>query len=97
MKLTLHSKVRIRERTNLNHKERNNLFRLALMKGKSIAEIKNEKIKQFLMSKKNCKVKLYKDYVFIYSKNSHRLYTMYKLPEKLREEKDERRNKDKDE
>ena len=59
MKLTLHSKVRIRERTNLNHKERNNLFRLALMKGKSIAEIKNEKIKQFLMSKKNCKVKLY--------------------------------------
>lgn len=83
MKLSLHSKYRMRERTDFNHRERKNLFKEALMKGKSPHDIKDVKIKAFLMSKPNCKIKLYKGYVFIYSKNSHQLYTMYKLPDEL--------------
>lgn len=85
MKISKHAKMRIRERTTLNHAERRNLFRLALSNGKCIEEVKNERIKRFMMSKKryNSQCKLYRDYVFIYSRNSHQLYTMYRLPDDL--------------
>lgn len=83
-RLTLHSKVRIRERTNLNHQQRRNIFKQALTYGKSIGDLEEGPVKDFLNKKANsCKVKLYQNYVFIYSKNSHRLYTMYKLPDEL--------------
>lgn len=85
MKLSQHSKIRMRQRTELNHKARRHFFREALDKGKSLAEIQNEDLKKYIMSKQNCKVKIYKDYIFLYSKNTKRLYTMYKLPEKYRE------------
>ena len=88
MKLSNHSKQRLRERTSLNHNERRKLFKLALIKGESIKQIKNDKIKRYLAPKQryNSKIKLYKDYVFVYSKNSHQLYTIYKLPDYLKEE-----------
>ena len=87
MKLSTHSKIRMRERTGLNHKERRKLFRNALDYGKSPMQIKNEKVQQFMLARSNkCKIKLYKGYLFIYSKNSHILYTMYKLPKELIEE-----------
>lgn len=86
MKLSKHSKTRIIERTTV----RNNkvaFFRNALLKGKSPGEMKDGKVKNFLLSKtKNCKVKLYKNYVFVYSKNSKQLYTLYKLPDRFLEE-----------
>ena len=86
MKLTKHSKVRMKERTNLNHRERRQLFKNALEHGKSPYNIKNEKIKKYMLARQNnCKIKLYKDYLFIYSKNTKILYTMYKLPEELLE------------
>ena len=63
MKLSSHSKVRLKERTDgLTYKQRKALFRLALHNGKSPGSIKDdEKLKQFLMSKQryNSKVKLY--------------------------------------
>lgn len=90
MKLSQHSKLRMRQRTNFNHRERRSLFRDALTKGESPNNIKNEKVKNFLMSKKNCGIKLYKGYVFIYSKHSKQLYTMYELPDKLRGDNDEK-------
>ena len=72
----------MRERTEYNHKERIKLFRKALDEGKSLQEIEDKNVKSYVASKeKMCKIKLYKDYLFIYSKNSHQLYTMYKLPE----------------
>lgn len=81
MKLSKHSKIRLRERTNFNHSERRQLFRNALQNGESLQQIKDEKIKRFIVSKsRNCKIKLYRGYLFLYSKNSHQLYTMYKLP-----------------
>ena len=85
MKLSKHSKRRMLERTTFNHQERRNLFRLALTNGKSIEQIKDEKLRRFMMSKKNCQTKIYRDYIFIYSRNSHQLYTMYKLPSYLRD------------
>lgn len=90
MKMSEHSKKRMRERTDYNHKERKLLFREALDKGKSPNDIKDEEIKKYLLSKPKCKTKLYKGYVFIYSKNSKQLYTMYKLPEKLYKKRGER-------
>lgn len=84
MKLSKHSKIRMRERTDFNHKERQQLFRNALLNGKYAHEIKNEKIKCFMELKgKRCQIKLYRGYLFLFSKNSHQLYTMYKLPEEL--------------
>ena len=87
MKLSKHSKQRMIERTNFNHDERRKLFQNALRYGKVPHNMKEGPLKQYLMSKQwKCKVKLYKGYVFIYSKNSKILYTMYELPEKFREE-----------
>lgn len=84
MKTSKHSRMRMRERTDLNHNERRMLFRNALDKGKSKQEIKNPEIRDFISKKdRHCKVKLYNDYIFIYSKVSKQLYTMYKLPNNL--------------
>lgn len=84
MKLSQHGKIRMRERTNLNHKERKVLFRKALDYGLSINNIKDGAIKDYLKARENnCKIKLYNNYVFIYSKNGKQLYTMYKLPDNL--------------
>lgn len=87
MKLSKHSKLRLRQRTNYNHKERRQIFRDALNNGKTFNQIKDDKIKDFMKRRSvNCKVKLYKGYLFFYSKNSHQLYTMYKLPDELGEQ-----------
>ena len=86
MKLSEHSKKRMRERTSLNHQERKGLFRKALDYGKSPGVIDDEKLKVYLTKtaeKNDRKVKLYKGYVFIYSKNSKQLYTMYRLPKRF--------------
>lgn len=87
MKISKHAKMRMKERTELRHKERMGLFRKALDNGESVKEIKDERIKNFLASKQktNSRVKLYQGYVFVYSKNKHQLYTMYELPERLRD------------
>lgn len=84
-KVSKHAKRRMLERTDYNHKERRQLFREALEKGKSIADISNEEIRRYLKGKEryNSKVKLHKGYVYVYSRNAHRLYTMYRLPEEI--------------
>ena len=90
MKLLNHAKLRIRERTNLNHHDRKTLFKNALEKGKNPQDIKDEKIRKYLENKQGKeKVKLYLDYVFIYSKNNKTLYTMYKLSTSLKNDKEE--------
>ena len=84
MKISKHGKIRMKERTSYNHKERHLLFRYALIRGKNPQDIKDEKLRNYMKSKQGIKgsnIKLYKDYVFIYSKHGKRLYTMYKLPE----------------
>ena len=87
MKLSYHSKIRMVERAHLKKREQKLFFKEALLKGKSPSMLKDGVIKDFLLKKEQkCKVKLYKGFVFIYSKNSKVLYTMYKLPEELTEE-----------
>lgn len=86
MKLSKHSKMRMRQRTNLNHQERKGLFRKALDYGKSPDNINDEKLKKYLektADKNNTKVKLYNNYVFIYSKNAKQLFTIYRLPKRF--------------
>lgn len=80
MKLSKHSIERMRERANVSrHQE--NFFRNALRYGKDISQITDEKLKRKLQGriKYNSTLKVYKNYVFIYSRNSHQLYTMYSL------------------
>lgn len=87
MKLSLHSKLRMTERAKLDSRNHKPFFANALRLGVSPGNMKDGPIKEFLLSreKNRCKAKLYRGYVFIYSKNSKQLYTMYKLPEELLE------------
>ena len=87
MKLSKHSKIRMKERTDFNHQERVVLFKNALKHGGNWKTSKNEKLVKYLTSKETWKsqVKLYKGYVFIHSRNSKLLYTMYPLPEQYKE------------
>lgn len=86
MKLTQHSKQRIRERAGVRSSEKNKLFKQALLKGISAGNINNEIIKKYLLKKeRHCKTKIYKGYVFMYSKNGKKLYTMYEVPNYIKE------------
>lgn len=85
MKLSKHSKQRMRERTPFNSDERRKLFREALDYGLSIQQIDDKKLKHYVWSKSRyCKIKVYKGYMFLYSKNSHQLYTMYEIPDRFK-------------
>ena len=97
MKLTYHSKLRLSQRTNVNRKNQKEFFRNALRKGKSWNELKEGKLKKYLQSKENhnCKVKVYRDYIFVYSKNNKILYTVYEVPDKVLEIKNKKTNIDK--
>ena len=85
MKISSHGKLRMKERANIDTKNQMPFFTNALRKGKSPNDLKEGPTKQYLLKKQTSKskAKLYRGYVFIYSKNSKRLYTMYKLPEEL--------------
>ena len=86
MKLSQHSKERISERTNLDKGNQKAFFRAALDKGIPPNNLKEGKLKEYLLARENqCKIKVYKGYIFIHSKNSKRLYTMYKIPDELKE------------
>lgn len=85
MKLSHHSKLRMSQRANIPKHEQKAFFRSALTYGKSSSEINDKPLKQFLISQEyRAKVKLYKGYIFIYSKNSKKLYTVYELPKKYK-------------
>jgi len=89
MRLSKHSKIKMRERANLKSNEKLRMYKLALKHGKRVGEIKNEKLKSYLAPKQkfNSRIIVYQGYVFVHSKNSKQLYTMYKLPEGLGDEK----------
>lgn len=85
MKLSKHSILRMKQRTDCNHKDRKKFYKDALKYGKSYGTINDERLRNYLLSKEtnHSRAKLYKGYVFIHSKNSKQLYTMYKLPDKF--------------
>lgn len=81
-KLTIHSKQRIQERIDTNLKGKT-LFRSALKNGNDIEDF-NGSFAQYLESKsKNRRgIKVYKNNIYIYVKNSKRLITVFPVPEK---------------
>ena len=85
-KISNHGKLRMKERVSLKHREMRNLFRLALKNGLYVGEIKDAKFKRYLAPKQkfNSCLKVYQDYIFIYSKNRHQLYTMYPVPDEFK-------------
>lgn len=82
MKLSRHSKERMKERANVMANQ-TAFFRNALDNGLSPEQVEDKVLKQRLKSREkyNSRVKFYKGWVFVYSKNSKQLYTMYKLEE----------------
>lgn len=82
MKLSKHSKERMKERAKVTANQIA-FFRNALDNGLSPGQVEDENLRQRLRSREkyNSRVKLYKGWVFVYSKNSKQLYTMYKLEE----------------
>ena len=82
MKLSKHSKDRMKQRVGIkSEKIAKNFFKNALKNGVSPEQVEDSLLRQRLKSREkyNSKVKLYKGWVFVYSKNSKQLYTMYKL------------------
>ena len=67
------------ERTELDKGNFKEFYKNALKKGKSPHQLKEGILKNYLLSKIqwNCNVKYYKGYIFVYSRNSKQLYTMY--------------------
>lgn len=82
-RITYHGKKRTRERTstNLNY---NALARVVSKKGLSKNDFKGA-FYQYLLSKSKsgARVKVYNDNIYIFSKNTKRLITTYKIPEKF--------------
>ena len=85
MKLTKHSRQRIKERSAIKKRGQERFFRLALDRGISLGQARKMKLDKVVIEylkklDRGQKAKIYNDYVFIYCKNSKRLYTMYKCP-----------------
>lgn len=82
MRLSKHSMMRLTQRANIEKRNQKEFFRAALRKGKSPNNIKDQNLQNFLYAKEStgCKTKVYKNYIFIHSKNGKTLYTMYEIP-----------------
>lgn len=84
MKITTHSKKRIRERVNssLTNRNVNSLFKNALKNGYSPSNFQDCKFKQYLMShSKKSAVKVFQGNLFFYNGSSKTLYTVWSVPE----------------
>lgn len=90
MKLTRHSRKRIKERTDIKKRGQERFFRLALDNGISLGQARKLKLDKVVIEylkklNRGKDVKIYNGYVFIYCKNSKRLYTVYKCPDNISE------------
>lgn len=87
MKLSKHSKQRLRQRANIKSQRiQYNFFKNALLYGKTVKQIEDIDLLNWVKAriKYNCNIKIYKNWVFIYSRNAKQLYTMYELPQELK-------------
>lgn len=81
---TVHSILRARERTNFSKKEFIHISKIASIKGLSVGNIQNPNLRRFIASRSAFKrVKVYRDYVWVFCKTSNKLITVYPLPEDL--------------
>ena len=90
MRLSQHSKRRIKERTDIKKRGQSKFFRLALNRGlcyqQAVYQKYDKLVIDYLKRKQgNGKAKIYNGYIFFYSKHNKTLYTMYKIPEDIEE------------
>lgn len=81
--VTNHGKIRIKER--VGNTRSNSLLRTVLDSGNSKYDYKDSFF-HYLVSKENqkhAKIKVYKDNIYVLSKNTKRLVTTYPIPEKF--------------
>lgn len=81
-RITKHGKSRVKQRTDTNHSSKA-LARIVSKNGKSKGMYQG-RFHQFLVSKSagGARVKVYQDNIYIFSKNTKKLITTYKVPEK---------------
>ena len=81
-KVTYHAKMRIKERIDSRTKFSSLRYKV-LQNGKDVRDYCG-KFRQFLNSKKNSRIriKIYKDYLYFFTKNSKRVITAYHVPSK---------------
>lgn len=86
---TNHAQQRLKERgkpTGLFNLTDKKICIIALKNGKKINDLPNGDLKEYLkrrVAKDNKRIRVYKNYVFIYFINSNRLITCYPLPKKF--------------
>ena len=81
-RITLHGKVRMKERTDFSLTN-SSMSKVIYMKGKSSSFYKGAFYKYlFSKSNNNVKVKVYKNNIYIFTKNKKKLITTYPVPEK---------------
>ena len=79
--ITKHAKYRINGRID-NKIRKISLLRIVMRNGKTL-NMYNDSFKQYLLSKcKDKKLKVYNDNIYVISKNSKRLITVYHVPDK---------------
>jgi hypothetical protein len=83
--------MRIKERTSIDRKGKAKFFKEALQKGLCVEDAINKGMSKTVVCylkklSRFQKAKIYKNYVFIYSKGNKTLYTVYECPKNIQEE-----------
>lgn len=86
---TYHGYKRTEERTEIEERDKKLLGSHAVRNGINFGEIPPGPLKSYVgfkIAKKGKRVKLYRGYVFIFFRNSNRIITCYKIPDRHFEE-----------
>lgn len=94
VKNTHHAIVRAHQRTNLSKKQTLNMIKEAQRSGLCEGNLPHGPIRNYLRSKgKRKRIKLYKDYIFVFNKTSTSCITLYRLPDIVKEKQKQFDNK----
>ena len=85
-----HAFNRCKERFGLNKTNAKSMIRNAYLYGVAVSNLPEGKLKEYLKKRENNKrIKVYKNKVFIFSKNSTGCITVYAVPDELLQEEEE--------
>lgn len=85
-----HALSRCKERFGLNKTNAKSMIRNAYIYGVAVNNLPEGKLKEYLKKRENNKrIKVYKNKVFIFSKNSTGCITVYAVPDELLQEEEE--------
>ena len=86
VKNTQHAYDRSKERAGLTKREAQHLIKEAYLSGTAAKKLPDGPIKDFLVNKEirtRKRIKMYKDWVFVFCKNSTKCITMYKIDDDI--------------